>query len=119
MNTTQAPAPTMSTTTAPAPAPSAAVTWVCQETFHADNTTSCIRYPKLKRCVTEGLASNMTRSQSADRALSPCPRASSRSSALPPRARRKRPRRTPRPRGRGRGKRVQAPGARAVSGGRA
>ncbi|KAF9310674.1 hypothetical protein BG003_008295 [Podila horticola] len=60
MNTTQAPAPTMSTTTAPAPAPSTAVTWVCQETFHADNTTSCIRYPKLKRCVTEGLASNMT-----------------------------------------------------------
>ncbi|KAG0347587.1 hypothetical protein BG004_007421 [Podila humilis] len=45
----------------PTPAPSTnPVTWVCQETFHPDNTTSCIRYPKLKRCVNEGLASNMT-----------------------------------------------------------
>ncbi|KAG0025768.1 hypothetical protein BGZ81_006856 [Podila clonocystis] len=44
----------------PAPAPTNAVTWVCQESFHPDNTTSCIRYPKLKRCVKEGLANNLT-----------------------------------------------------------
>ncbi|KAG0354302.1 hypothetical protein BG005_006582 [Podila minutissima] len=44
----------------PAPAPTNVVTWVCQESFRADNTTSCIRYPKLKRCVKEGLANNLT-----------------------------------------------------------
>ncbi|KAG0318754.1 hypothetical protein BGZ99_005480 [Dissophora globulifera] len=28
--------------------------FICQESFKADNTTSCLRYPKLKRCVREG-----------------------------------------------------------------
>ncbi|KAF9967825.1 hypothetical protein BGZ70_008053 [Mortierella alpina] len=34
--------------------------FVCQETFHADNTTSCLRYPKLKRCEKEGKKNNLT-----------------------------------------------------------
>ncbi|KAG0053361.1 hypothetical protein BGZ83_001255 [Gryganskiella cystojenkinii] len=60
------PSPLPSSTSVPGPLPSSSpqppnnVTWVCQESFHADNTTSCLRYPKLKRCVTEGLASNLT-----------------------------------------------------------
>ncbi|KAF9212618.1 hypothetical protein BGZ59_006520 [Podila verticillata] len=45
---------------APAPQPTNTITWVCQESFHPGNTTSCIRYPKLKRCVKEGLANNLT-----------------------------------------------------------
>ncbi|KAF9282909.1 hypothetical protein BGZ88_010786 [Linnemannia elongata] len=63
-----APSPTIATSTMSVPAPqttgptgpSSNVTWVCQETFHADNTTSCLRYPKVKRCITEGQASNQT-----------------------------------------------------------
>ncbi|KAF9284205.1 hypothetical protein BGZ68_004836 [Mortierella alpina] len=35
-------------------------TFVCQEVFHADNTTSCLRYPKLKRCEKEGKYNNLT-----------------------------------------------------------
>ncbi|KAH7054725.1 hypothetical protein BKA57DRAFT_452038 [Linnemannia elongata] len=63
-----APSPTIATSTMSVPAPqttgptgpSSNVTWVCQETFHADNTTSCLRYPKVKRCITEGQTSNQT-----------------------------------------------------------
>ncbi|KAG0367402.1 hypothetical protein BGZ54_003930 [Gamsiella multidivaricata] len=28
--------------------------FICQESFLADNTTSCLRYTKLKRCVKDG-----------------------------------------------------------------
>ncbi|KAF8946986.1 hypothetical protein BGZ47_010647 [Haplosporangium gracile] len=63
-----APSPTIATSTMSVPAPqttgptgpSSNVTWVCQETFHANNTSSCLRYPKVKRCITEGQASNQT-----------------------------------------------------------
>ncbi|CAO3568966.1 unnamed protein product [Mortierella alpina] len=34
--------------------------FVCQETFHSDNTTSCLRYPKLKQCEKEGKNNNLT-----------------------------------------------------------
>ncbi|KAF9981471.1 hypothetical protein BGZ75_007266 [Mortierella antarctica] len=34
--------------------------FVCQETFHSDNTTSCLRFPKLKRCEKEGKKNNLT-----------------------------------------------------------
>ncbi|KAF8937077.1 hypothetical protein EDD21DRAFT_439220 [Dissophora ornata] len=37
-----------------------ATTFVCQESFHADNTTSCMRYPKLKRCVKDGDDNHLT-----------------------------------------------------------
>ncbi|KAF9952460.1 hypothetical protein BGZ72_006272 [Mortierella alpina] len=35
-------------------------TFVCQESFHPDNTTSCLRFPKLKRCEKEGIKNNLT-----------------------------------------------------------
>ncbi|KAF9997741.1 hypothetical protein BGZ65_006690, partial [Modicella reniformis] len=28
--------------------------FICQESFRADNTTSCLRYTKLKQCVKDG-----------------------------------------------------------------
>ncbi|KAG0199350.1 hypothetical protein BGX33_011714 [Mortierella sp. NVP41] len=37
----------------------AATPFVCQETFRLDNTTSCMRYDKVKRCMNEGTASNI------------------------------------------------------------
>ncbi|KAF9428397.1 hypothetical protein BGZ94_002537 [Podila epigama] len=43
-----------------APTAAVPVTWVCQEKFLPNNTTSCMRYPKIKRCVKEGLASGQT-----------------------------------------------------------
>ncbi|KAF9133370.1 hypothetical protein BGX30_012309 [Mortierella sp. GBA39] len=33
--------------------------FVCLETFRPDNTTSCMRYDKVKRCVKEGTANNI------------------------------------------------------------
>ncbi|KAG9067109.1 hypothetical protein KI688_011890 [Linnemannia hyalina] len=33
--------------------------FVCLETFRPDNTTSCLRYDKVKRCVKEGTANNI------------------------------------------------------------
>ncbi|KAG0219611.1 hypothetical protein BGX31_011255 [Mortierella sp. GBA43] len=33
--------------------------FVCQESFHADNTTSCIRYNKVKRCIKEATEQNL------------------------------------------------------------
>ncbi|KAF9907082.1 hypothetical protein EC991_011300 [Linnemannia zychae] len=40
----------MSTDTAP---------FVCLETFRPDNTTSCLRYEKVKRCIKDGTANNV------------------------------------------------------------
>ncbi|KAF9285978.1 hypothetical protein BGZ88_009302 [Linnemannia elongata] len=33
--------------------------FVCLETFRPDNTTSCLRYDKVKRCIKEGTANNV------------------------------------------------------------
>ncbi|KAF9338306.1 hypothetical protein BGZ91_008935 [Linnemannia elongata] len=33
--------------------------FVCLETFRPDNTTSCLRYDKVKRCINEGTANNV------------------------------------------------------------
>ncbi|KAG0294381.1 hypothetical protein BGZ96_001293 [Linnemannia gamsii] len=33
--------------------------FVCLETFRPDNTTSCLRYEKVKRCIKEGIANNI------------------------------------------------------------
>ncbi|KAF9364659.1 hypothetical protein BGX34_000830 [Mortierella sp. NVP85] len=33
---------------------STAPAFVCQESFHADNTTSCIRFEKVKQCIKDG-----------------------------------------------------------------
>ncbi|KAG0309494.1 hypothetical protein BGZ97_013056 [Linnemannia gamsii] len=33
--------------------------FVCLETFHPDNTTSCMRYEKVKHCIQDGAASNI------------------------------------------------------------
>ncbi|KAG0270642.1 hypothetical protein BGZ95_001625 [Linnemannia exigua] len=36
-----------------------ATPFVCQETFHPGNTTSCLRYEKVKRCIKDGTANNI------------------------------------------------------------
>ncbi|KAG0373119.1 hypothetical protein BGX24_012111 [Mortierella sp. AD032] len=36
-----------------------AAPFVCLETFRPDNTTSCLRYEKVKRCIKDGTANNI------------------------------------------------------------
>ncbi|KAF8943924.1 hypothetical protein BGZ47_004888 [Haplosporangium gracile] len=35
------------------------IPFVCLETFRPDNTTSCLRYEKVKRCIKDGTANNI------------------------------------------------------------
>ncbi|KAF9354057.1 hypothetical protein BGX26_008132 [Mortierella sp. AD094] len=33
--------------------------FICQESFYENNTSSCLRYPKLKRCVDDGTTNHL------------------------------------------------------------